>query len=653
MAHLKEKNEPKLLEGRNYLEKGRTWPETLKYNYENIPYRKAMRKKRFGIWEPFTWKDYYLNVKYLALGLLSLGFESGDRLIIIGDNSPEWYYAELACQSNHGISVGLDADLSQSELTYFTQNSQARFAIVQDQEQVDKLLSIIDLIPELKKIIYWNYKGLAHYNNPILIGYREVIQLGKEYESKHHGLFEKNLENLKDIDICTMIYTAGTTEFPPKGALHTFKSLRINAINQLNIDPWYENDNLLPYQPPIRMVDKIFLIGCHLLSACILNFAEEPETIERDIKEICPNIVFYNSRIWEHQASTIQAKILGGDALKRFIFHKLIPVGFRFAEKKYKKQKPDTFLKIFYSFSNLLLFNPIKKSLGLTNARLCYSTDSLLSPEVFKFYHTLNLPLKSIYGTTEGGVLTGVKNNELDYDSVGYVLPGIEIKITNDGELISHHEGIFSGYHMDSNKTLDVFKDGWLYSGDLGILNDDGRLIIMDRIKDVVQLVNGETLFPQSIECRLRFSPYIKDAWVMAGPEKKYVSAIIIIDYDNVARWAGQKRINYTTFADLSQKEEIYELVQKEVERVNQSLPNGLRIKKFLILYKEFNPDDGELTRIRTIRRRFLEEKYYELVKAIYNNNTEFQTEIAIRQREKIDKIKISLKVRSLEGESS
>ncbi len=649
MVGLKEKNESNFIKENIYSKKGKTWPEILKYNYENFPDRKAMRKKRFGIWEPYSWKDYFLNVKYLALGLLSLGFESGDKLLIIGDNSPEWYFAELACQTNHGISVGLDADLPSSELTYFVKNSQARFAIVQDQEQVDKFLSIIDLIPELKKIIYWNYKGLAHYNHSILIGYKEVKKLGEQYETKYPGLFEKNLESLKEEDICSIIYTAGTTELPPKGALHTFKSLRINAINQINNDSWFEKDNLLPYLPPIRMIDKLFLIGCHLLSACTLNFAEETGTIERDIKEICPDIVFYNARIWEHRASTIQAKILEGDVLKRFFFNKLMPIGYKMTGQKYKRQKPDILLKILYYLSNLILFNPIKKSLGLTRARICYSTDSMLSPEVFKFYHTLNLPLKSIYGTAEGGVLAGLKNDELNYNSVGNVYPGIEVRITSDGEIISNHEGTFSGYYMNSEKTLNVLRDGWFYSGDLGVLSDDGRLIVMDRLKDVVYLANGETLFPQSIECRLRFSPYIKDALVFTGPGRKYVSAIIVINYENISRWAGQRRISYTTFADLSQKEEIYEIVKKEIERVNQSLPEGLRIRKFIILYKEFNPDDKELTRIRTIRRGFLMEKYHELIKAIYNDKIEIPIEVPVKHRDgEMGSFRISLKIRSL-----
>jgi long-chain acyl-CoA synthetase len=634
------------------LEKGDTWPKILKYNYEKYGQtKKAMRKKRFGIWEPFTWKDYYLKVKYLALGLLSLGFEAGDKLLIIGDNSPEWFYAELACQTNHGISVGLDADLTPSEIKYFAKNSEARFAFVQDQEQVDKFLQILDDLPLLKRIIYWNYKGLAHYHESILIGLKEVIHLGEKYETEYPGIFEKNLETGNSEDICSIVYTAGTTGLSPKGVIHTFKSLMINAENQLSLDPWLEKDNLLPYLPPVGITEKLFLIGCHLLSGCTLNFAEEPETRERDIKEISPDIVFYGARIWEQQASAIQARILGGDALKKFFFQKLMPIGYRIVELNYKKQKPTLHLKMLYWLAKLILFNPIKRAIGLSKARLCYCTGSILSPEVFKFYHALDLPLKSVYETTEGGILTGVKNDEITFETVGQIYPGTDLRITAEGELIFRHPGIFIGYYKNPKETERVLKDGWFYSGDIGYIRDDGQLIILDRLNDIIQLENGKLLFPQSIECRLRFSPYIKDAWIVAGPEGKYVSAIIVINYNYVSRWAGQRRISYTTFTDLAQKDEVYELVKNDIERINKELSPEIRIKKYVNLHKEFNPDDGELTRTRNLRRKLLSDRYHELINAIYQGHSEIPIEIFLKQRDgRMGTIRTYLRVKSLEG---
>ncbi len=633
-----------------YKEKCDTWPKILKYNYERYgDTHKAMRHKRFGIWQPFTWKDYYLNVKYLALGLLSIGFEYGDKVLIIGDNAPEWYYAELASQSNHGVSVGLYGDSTPSEIKYIAENSEARFAIVQDQEQVDKLLQIKSQLPLLKRIIYWNYKGLAHYKDPILTGYREILEMGQKYDQEHPGLFEKNVESGSADDICAIVYTSGTTSPQPKGAIHTFKTMRICSEYHLRIDPWYSHDNIIPYLPPASINEQWFAIGCHLLSASILNFSEDPETQQRDTKEIKPHIVFYGARIWENQAATIQARILGGDLLKKSLFRSLMPIAHRIAELRYKRKRPGLLMKILSLIINALIIRPIKKSIGLSRARICYSTGSTLSPDAFRFYHALNLPLKSIYGTTEGGALTASRNDDINIETVGSVHNGAEIKITENGELAYRHPGLFAGYYKDSLRTSEVMKDGWFHSGDMAYIRKDGHIVFLDRLNDVIRIANGELLFPQSIECRLRSSPYIKDAWVTAGPERKYVSVIIVINFYNVSRWAGQMRVGYKTFADLSQKEEVYELVKKDVERVNQDLSPAIRMKKYVNLHKEFDPDEGELTRTRNLRRRYLEERYRDLINAIYDDIKEIPIEDRLIHRDgRIGTIKTILNIRSL-----
>jgi long-chain acyl-CoA synthetase len=635
-----------------YKEKGDTWPKILKYNYEKYGDNHiAMRHKHYGIWQPHTWKEYYLNVKYLALGLRSLGFKPGDKALIIGDNAPQWYYAELAAQANHGASVGAYSDLTPSEIKYIAGNSEARFAVVQDQEQVDKLLQIKKGLPLLKKVIYWNHKGLAHYNNSILMGYEQVLQLGEQYEGEHPGLFEQNIETGKADDICALVYTSGTTETAPKGAVHTYRTIRASADSYLNLDPWYENDNAVPYLPPVGMAEHWFGIGCHLLSASILNFAEEPETQQQDMREIGPSIVFYGARLWDSQVGMVQRRILDADTIKRFSFRWLMPIGYRMVDVKYRKQKPNLLLKILYALADSVLFRPIRDNLGLSNARICYATGTMLCPDTFRFYHTLNLPLKSIYGTTEGGALTGARNDDIRLETVGLILQGTNVKITKNGEIACRQPGTFVGYYKDPAKTAAVLKDGWFYSGDSGFITEDGHIVFLDRMENLVELASGDKLAPQVIESWLRSSPYIKDAWVLAGPDRAYASAIIVINYESVGRWAGQRRVAYANFAELSQKPEVYELVKMEIDRINQALPPGIRVKKYVNLHKDFDPDEGEITRTGKLRRPFLEERYRKLINAIYSSKTEVPIEIQVKHRDgRMGVIKPTINIKSVEG---
>jgi long-chain acyl-CoA synthetase len=583
--------------------------------------------------------------------LLSLGFEPGDKMVIIGENAPQWYCTELAAQANHGVSVGLYSELTSREIKYVVENSEAKFAVVQDQEQVDKFLQIKHELPLLKKIIYWNYKGLAHYEDPILMGCREVLQRGAKYEEEHPGLFEQNVDTGKPDDVCALVYTSGTTGVAPKGAVHTYRTMRTGADCLLNLDPWYENDNVVPYLPPAWMTEQWFGIGCHLLSACVLNFAEGPETQQRDTKEIRPDIVCYGARQWEGQAAMVQARIHGADVLKRFVFRLLMPIGYKMADLKYRKQKLSFFLKILYALADFSLFKPLRRSLGLSNARICYTTGAMLSPDAFQFYHTLGLPLKSLYGTTEGGALTGAKNDDISFETVGPAHKGTEVKITNEGELIYRQPGIFVGYYKDQDKTAEVLEDGWFHSGDCGFIREDGHIVFVDRVKDLIKLASGDNLAPQFIESRLRFSPYIKDAWVVAGKERTYASVIIIINYNTVGRWAGQRRVGYSTFAELSQKPEVYDLVKQFIDRMNSTLPPGSKVRKYVNLHKEFDPDEGELTRNRKLRRTFLEERYQELIDAIYADKTEVPIEARVRYRDgRMGTTKTTLSIKSVGG---
>jgi long-chain acyl-CoA synthetase len=598
-----------------------TWPKVLKHNSERYGDRsKAMRYKHYGIWQAFTWQDYYENVKYLALGLLALGFKAGDKLLIVGDNAPEWYFGELAAQSNLGISVGLYSDLSPSELKQVALNCEAGFLMVEDQEQVDKFLELEEDLPALNKIIYWRYKGLSNYKNPRLLGYREVRQMGKEYEKAHPRLFEENIAKGKADDICALVYTSGTTSDDPKCAVHTYRTLRYGSEYHLQDDPWTQKDNLISYLPPAWITEQWLSFGGHLLSASTVNFSEGAETQQQDIREIGPTVLFYNSYLWERQAGSVLARIQGADWLKKLFYRMFMPTGYKLADLKLKKQKPGLYLTIIGPIADYLVFRPIRDSLGLPHARICYTAGSAISPDIIRFFHALNVPLKNLYGSTEAGAIAGSPNSDSRPDTVGAVHPGTEIRINPGGEIVVRQPGSFLGYYNNPTATARVVRDGWIFTGDCGQLTPEGHLKFIDRAADIVTLASGETLAPQQVESRLKFSPYIKDAWVFAGPDRSFAAALIIVDNNNVGQWADKKRVSYTTFSDLSQKAEVYGLVKQEIAKINATLPAECRLRKFVNLHKQFDPDEFELTRNRKMRKGYLAERYRELIHAIYSD---------------------------------
>lgn len=626
-----------------------TWPKVLEYNYRKFGNRhKAMRYKHYGIWQSYTWQDYFINVKYLALGLISLGFKPGERSLIVGDNTPEWYFAELAVQSIQGISVGLYSDLSADEIKIIANDSEAAFALVENQEQADKLIQILKETPQLKKIIYWRYKGLSNHKDSILLGYRDVIKLGQEYEKLHPDIFEKNITSGRAEDICAIIYTSGTTGNMPKGTLHSHKSIRSASECYMELDHIRPQDSLVSYLPPAWITEQWLAFGCHLLSACTVNFAEDAETMQQDIREIGPTTVLYNSHLWERQAGKVQAKIQRAGGLKKLIYRWFMPVGYKLADFKARKQKPGWHWRTLYIPANLLLFRPIRDSLGLPHARICYSSGATLCAEAFRFYHALNIPLKNLYGSAEAGALTGASNENINPGTTGPMNPGVEVKITDSGEIITRNNSHFLGYYKKPAATLEVIRDGWIFTGDSGYLSKKGDLIFLDRAKDIVKLTSGEVLIPQNIESRLKYSPFIKDVWVLAGPDRSYVSAIIIIDSENAGRWADKRKVSYTTFGDLSQKPEIYDLIGQEIARINKELPEGCRIKKYVNLHKEFDPDESELTHNRKIRKPFLEEKYRDLINMIYGNNQFADVEIQVKYQDgRIGKTRTAIRIQS------
>jgi long-chain acyl-CoA synthetase len=635
------------------MEKRETIPQIIKSNCHRWGQETAMSMKMFGIWRRYTWQDYYSNVKYFSLGMISLGLQRGDVACIIGDNEPQWFWAEFAVQASGGIATGIYVDSIPSEVKYIAEHADARFAIVNDQEQTDKFLEIKNELHLLKRIIYWDPKGLRNYDDPILISFNEVMELGREYEKTHPDVFEKNVEAGKGDDTAFIYYTSGTTGLP-KGAVLTYRALITTAEGFVDRYPLDRNDNLISNFPAAWVGDSFFATIPHLLTGAKLNFPEEPETIAEDTREIGPNFVIYGPRQWEGLVSEIQVKMLDAGALKRFFYRLLLPVGHKIADMSFAGKTPNVFWRVLHGIAYFLLFRPLKDRLGLSGVRFAVTGSSVLSLDTFRLIHAIGVELRQCYASTEAGLISSHSKGEIKFESVGRPALGTSVRITNEGELLVKSDCMFTGYHKNPEKTAATLIDGWCHTGDAVNINEQGHLIFMDRLEHMGILKSGAKYAPQYIEGRLRFSPYIKDAMVIGGKDKDYVSAIVNIDFSMVGKWAERNRIPYTTFVDLSQKKEVADLVRKDLERVNGYLPETSRVQKFVLLHKEFDPDEAELTRTRKLRREFMEQRYKDLIGAMYGEKEAVNVEAPVTYRDgRKGVVTTSIRVRNILKEAS
>lgn len=625
-----------------------TLPKLLKQAYEKYKDKKvAVRRKDLGIWNEYTWKDYYENVKHFSLGLVSLGLEPTKKVAIIGDNDVEYYVAEYAAQAAGGVVVPLYSDAGHDEIEFIVGHSESTFVLAHDQEQVDKLLKVQNEIPNLRKIIYWDPKGLWNYEEPILISWEEVLRQGRKYEEEHGEVFEENIAKGKGDDLALILYTSGTTGVP-KGAMLTHENLLFSTKSYLGNQGLTEEDEYFSYMSPAWMTEQIYGIAGGPYLGMTTNFAEEAGTVQEDVREIGPTIIFYGSRLWESIASTIQVKISDTAAIKRFIYRLCLPIGQKMFKLNIESKEASFFWKAVYKLAWVALFEPLLDKLGLSKVRIAYTGGTVLSPESFSFIGALGLGLRQVYGSTEAGVIAGHRDR-IKPHTLGEFPRGADVEIKN-GEIVVRSPGVFQGYYEDPEQTAKVLKDGWFHTGDAGFFDEDGHLVFMDRVSELLELPDGERFAPQFIESTLRFSPYIKDAMILGGKDKPYISAVIIIDYENIGKWAEDHKVVYTTFTDLSQKAEVCDLIQKEVEKTNESLPSTAKVKKFVNLHKEFDPDEAELTRTRKLRREFMENRYRELVDAIYSNKKDLTAEAHVRYRDgRTSKITTSVNIKSLD----
>ena len=589
--------------------------------------------KSRGIWHRYNWADYYQRVKYFSLGLVSLGLKKGDVVCIIGDNEPEWFWGEFAVQAAGGIATGSFVDSIPSELKYIANHSGARFALVNDQEQTDKFLDFSEELPALQKIIYWDPKGLGNYDDPRLLSFNRVIEMGEAYDRANPGVFGQNIAAVQPDDTAFIYYTSGTTGLP-KGALLTHRALVNTARGFVSVYPLDGSDNLVSNFPAAWVGDSYFATIPHLLTGARLNFAEEPETIAEDTREVGPDFAIYGPRQWESLVSEIQVKITDAHPLKRFFYRLLMPVGYKMAEFKFNDSEPGPFWSALYFVAYMLLLRPLKDRLGLSNVRFAVTGSSVLSLDTFKLIHAMGIELRQTYASTEAGFISSHTKGDIDFQSVGRPALGVEVRLSADGELLVRSDCTFTAYLGEPEKTALIKRDGWVHTGDAVNISDKGHLIFLDRLEHMGTLVSGAKYAPQYIEGRLRFSPYIKDAMVIGGKDKSFVAAMINIDFAMVGKWAERRGIAYTTFVDLSQKQEVADLVKKDLVRVNGYLPELSRVKRYMLLHKEFDPDEAELTRTRKLRREFMEIRYKPVIDAIYSGEGSLTVDASVTYRD-------------------
>ncbi len=611
-----------------------TLPQILKRNYERYGDKKvAIRKKEFGIWNEYTWKEFYENVRQFSLGLISLVLEPEDKVAVIGDNAPEWLYAELAAQAAGGISLGAYQDSVTSEIKYVIDHSDAKFVVAEDQEQIDKILEVKDELPKVKKLIYWDPKGLWFYDDPLLMSFEEVKELGRKYEESHPGAFEANVERGQGNDISMMCYTSGTTALP-KGSMFTHRGLLAMTRHFLEVDPLHPGEEMMSYLPLPWTGEQTVTIMPALTAGVILNFPEEAETVQEDLREAGISLGLQSPRLLQGQVSMVLTKIADANFIKRLIYNLFMPVGYRLAGFQLNREKPPPFWKALNKVAYFVLFRSLQDWLGYFKLRKLFTGGALVGPEIYNFFLAIGVNLKCLYGITEaGGVPTAHRDGELNLDSAGPPVPMAEIRIEDRGEVTIRDKGLSLGYYKNPEATAKALGSGWLRTGDNGLIDEEGHLVIFDRMEDVASLTDGSKFAPQYIESKMKFSPYLRDS-VILGRDRDYLTCLISIDYGIVGKWAEDRGIPYTTFADLSQKTEVHELIMNEVQRVNRGLPKSIRIRKFANFYKELDADDAELTRTRKLRRGYIQERYGEMTEGLYSEVTEVAVETQAKYRD-------------------
>ena len=599
----------------------------------------ALREKEFGIWQEIPWASYLDRVRSFSLGLAELGVERGDRIAIIGDNRPEWVIAEMGAQVLRALPLGLYQDSISEELAKMLEAAEARVIVAEDQEQVDKVLEVRDRVPGLEHIIYYDPRGMYGYEAPGLMAFEEVEGLGDRFLDRFPMEFDKRLAEVRPEDIALLCTTSGTTSVP-KLAMLSHANLLAMAAQLCGVDPMEPGDEFVSFLPLAWIGEQMVGVASAMLAGFTVNFPEETATVRSDIREIGPAFMMSPPRIWENMVSDVQVMAEDTSPLKRWMYRWAMKEGMRAADARFggggnglgsrprrraasqsarpRRRVAGLPARLRHHLADWTVFQPIRDQLGLSLVRRAYTGGAALGPDVFRFFHSIGVNLKQLYGQTEvSGISVVHRDGDIRFHTVGRPFPGTEIRISDEGEILCRSPAVFQGYFRNPDATAETLVDGWLHSGDAGYFDENGHLVVIDRLADVMKLPDGTNFSPQFVENKLKFSPYVREAVVFGGGDAAFVTAMIAIDMENAGQWAERHRIPYTTFTDLARRPEVYGLVREHITAINRDLPRAARIRRFLLLHKELHADDAELTRTRKVRRGHIGARFVEIIEAL------------------------------------
>jgi len=598
--------------------KPQTVPEMFLDRVAQAPDKVALRYKYLGIWRDVTWAQYLEKVRHTCMGLIALGLRPGDSVAVIGENRPEWLYSDLGTMCAGCVTVGIYTTSAAEQCEYVTVHSDSSIFIAEDEEQLDKALFFKERAPKLTKIVVIDSKGLKHFSDPMVMTFEELLEMGRELDEKHPHRFDEQVRSIRPDDMALIIYTSGTTG-PPKGAMLSHQNISWTSWSIGEAIPMYSSDEMVSFLPLSHIAERMFTVFLPIRFGYTVNFVESPDTVMANFREVSPTVIFAVPRIWEKYYSAVRIRIANATWFKRIAYGIAERLGVGYAQLRLTGKEIPALLKIMRFLANVGVFYKLRERLGFERVRLAVSGAAPISPDVLRYFHGIGVPMREVYGQTEGAGPTCIHQGQVELGNVGPPLPGVEVRIAEDGEILFRGGNVFMGYFKNPEATAETLVDGWLHSGDVGRLDEKGYLSITDRKKDLIITAGGKNIAPQNMENQLKFSPYINDA-IVIGDRLKFLSALIVIDEENVVQYAQDHKIPFTTYESLTKAPEIVELIDRELQAVNKALSKVEKIKKFTIVPKKLYEEDGEVTPTMKVKRKYINEKYADLIRAMYKS---------------------------------